>query len=165
MRHTAMLSMAAVALLAACAPKGSAPAAAAAVDTAAVKLGIDSTRAKYGALQLAGDAPGVAALYDENAALDIFGVPRTMGRANIETALKALYAMRKFSVSDITPGQTNVRTNNDGSETGTYHDMYEEKGAKTHEWGRYVVGLGKGADGVWRLSYAMAFPDSIKVEK
>jgi len=165
MRYTALLSMAAVALLAACAPKAGAPAAAAAVDTAAVKLGIDSVRIKYSALQIAGDAAGVAALHDENAALDIYGMPRTMGRANIEAALKGLYAMRKYSVSDILPGQTNVRTNDDGSETGTYHDMYEEKGAKTHEWGRYVVGLAKGTDGVWRLSYLMAFPDSIKLEK
>jgi hypothetical protein len=165
MRTFLMLPFAAAALLAACAPKGGAPAAAAAVDTAAALAGIDSTKTTYSALQIAGDATGIAGLFDENAALDIYGVPRTMGRANIEAAMKGLYGMRKYSVTDINPSQTTVRTNNDGSQIGTYHDMYEEKGVKTHEWGRFVVGLGKGTDGTWRLSYLMAFPDSIKVEK
>jgi uncharacterized protein (TIGR02246 family) len=160
-----MLPLAAAVLAAACTPKSEAPAAAAAVDTAAAKAGIDSTRTRYAALQIAGDATGVAGLFDEQAVLDIYGQPRTLGRANIEAAMKGLYGMRKYSVTEISPSETNVRTNNDGSEIGTYHDMYEEKGVKTHEWGRFVVGLAKGTDGAWRLTYLMAFPDSIKVEK
>ena len=165
MRSSLILPLAVLALGAACQPKPAAAPAAAAVDTAAAQAAIAATRSKYSAQQIAGDATGVAALFDENAALDVYGVPRTVGRANIETALKGMYGMRKFSVSDINPITTTVRTNDDGSEIGTYHDMYDEKGAKTHEWGRYVVGLAKGTDGVWRLTYLMAFPDSIKVEK
>ena len=165
MRLSLMLSLVAAALAAACAPKSSAPAAAATVDTAAATAGIVATRTKYSALQIAGDATGIAGLFDENATLDIYGSPRTQGRASIEAAMKGLYGMRKFSVSDVSPIATTVRTSEDGSEIGTYHDMYEEKGAKTHEWGRYVVGLAKGTDGTWRLTYLMAFPDSIKVEK
>ena len=165
MRLSLILPLAAAALTAACTPKADAPAAAATVDTAAAKAAIDSTRARYSALQTAGDATGVAGLFDEQATLDVYGQPRTQGRANIEAAMKNLYGMRKYSVTEIMPLQTNVRTNNDGSEIGTYHDMYDEKGAKTHEWGRFVVGMAKGTDGAWRLTYLMAFPDSIKVEK
>ncbi|HEY9383312.1 MAG TPA: hypothetical protein VIP80_07330 [Gemmatimonadales bacterium] len=165
MRLFLMLPFAAAALTAACTPKAGAPAAAAAVDTAAAKTGIDSTRTRYAALQVAGDATGIAGLFDEQAGVDIYGMPRTQGRANIEAAMKNLYGMRKYSVTEIMPLETNVRTNQDGSEIGTYHDMYEEKGVKTHEWGRFLVGLVKSTDGVWRLSYLMAFPDSLKVEK
>ena len=166
MRCTAMVSFAALLALG-CAPKGGGMAAggAMAVDTAAAKSGIDSLRTRYARLQMAGDAAAVAALYDQNATLDLYGLPRTKGRANIEAALKADFAMRKFSLAEITAGMTTVRTNDDASEIGTYHDMYTLKGTVTHEWGRYVVGNGKGADGNWRLTYLMVFPDSTKAEK
>jgi ketosteroid isomerase-like protein len=59
----------------------------------------------------------------------------------------------------------NARTNDAASEIGTYHDMHDVKGAKDHEWGRYLAASGKGADGQWRLAYLIAFPDSTKAEK
>ena len=165
MRRFVLSAVAALLGAAACTPKPSQTTTAAAVDTAAARHGIDSTRARYAALQLAGDAPGIAALYTEDATVDVFGVPRARGRAAIEASFKTDYGMRKFTVAEINPIATSVRTNEDASEIGTYHDMHDVKGVKDHEWGRYVVGLHKGADGVWRLSYVMAFPDSTKVEK
>ncbi len=165
MRLSLILPLAAAALAAACTPNAGAPAAAATVDTAAALAGIDSTKVRYAALQMAGDAAGVAALYEENAGLDIYGMPRQRGRAAIETAMKANYEMRKYTLTEIMPLNTSVRTNEDASQIGTYHDMHDAKGVKDHEWGRFVVGLHKGADGVWRLTYLMAFPDSTKVDK
>ncbi len=163
MKSLSLLATAALAVSAACATNEGGTAAA--VDTAAAMAGLDSTRSRYSGYQMAGDAAGLAGLYTDDATLDIYGVPRTKGRANIEAALKADFALRKFTLSQITPGGTTVRTNTDATEIGTYHDMHDVNGAVDHEWGRYVVGLQKGADGTWRLSYVMAFPDSTKADK
>ena len=133
-----------------------------AVDTAAGRAGIDSLRASYSRIQMAGDAAGLAQLYTENATLDMYGVPRTKGRANIEAGLKADLTARKYTLSEITPIETTVRSNDAGSEIGTYHAMHDVNGTMDHEWGRYVVGAVKGADGKWRLDYLMFFPDSTK---
>lgn len=165
MRYPAFIPVAALLVAAACTPKASDTPAVVAVDTAAAVSGINALRSSYPPAQIAGDAAAVAALFTEDATLDFYGIPRLKGRANIEAGLKQDYGMRKFTVTEITPIQTMVRSNEDGSEIGTYHDMYDVKGAKTHEWGRYVVGVRKDADGKWRLSYLMSFPDSTKVEK
>jgi len=164
MRPISTTSIAALLVAAACTPKAEAPAVMA-VDTAAVQAGVDSLRQHYIAAQTAGDAAGVAGLYTEDATLDIYGIPRQHGRTNIQTALAANYAARKVTLTEIMPINLAVRTNTDGSEIGTYHEMHDAMGKKDHEWGRYVVGLAKGTDGMWRLSYIMAFPDSIKAEK
>jgi uncharacterized protein (TIGR02246 family) len=165
MRRFYLSAVAALLAAAACTPKPSQTTTAAAVDTAAALRGIDSTRARYAALQLAGDATGLAGLYTEDATQDVFGMPRTRGRAAIEAGFKTEFAARKFTVAEINPVQTMVRTNQNATEIGTYHDLHDVSGVKDHEWGRFVVGLLKGADGVWRLTYVMAFPDSTKVEK
>ncbi|MGQ0703394.1 MAG: YybH family protein [Gemmatimonadales bacterium] len=159
MRCLVMVSLTAV-LAMGCAPREGGMGAG--VDTAAARAGIDSTRARYAALLMAGDAAGVAALYEEEATLDVYGVPRTKGRANIQATIGTMYGMGKYTVSEINPINTNVRTNEDASEIGTYHNMRDSTGVVTHEWGRFAVGLHKGADGVWRLTYVMAFPDSTK---
>jgi uncharacterized protein (TIGR02246 family) len=156
------VTFAALAGLAACAPREGATGGAMALDTAAVKSGVDSTRARYSRMDLAGDASMASQLFTEDATLDLYGVPRTKGRAGIEAVLKADFGTRKFTRSDITPIQIFYLSNASASEIGTYHAMFEAGGATNHEWGRYVVGLAKGTDGLWRLDYLMAFPDSTK---
>lgn len=164
MRRIAMLTLAAVVTAAAMKAQGGGAPAATKVDTAAAKMGIDSLRARYSRMELAGDTT-IANLYTEDAVLDLFGVPRAHGRAAIAAAIKQDFTMRKYTVSEINPIWLNVRTNEAATELGTYHGMHDVKGKKDHEWGRYIVGLAKGTDGTWRLSYLMAFPDSTKVEK
>jgi ketosteroid isomerase-like protein len=137
----------------------------AAVDTAAAKAGITALRTQYATLQKAGDVSGLAGLYTDMATLDAFGAPSMHGRAAVEAGLKAQMAARKYTVAEITPTMTAVRTNEAASEIGTYHDMYEMGGKLNHEWGRYVVGNSKGSDGQWRINYLMTFPDSTKAVK
>ena len=164
MRRIAMLTLTAVVVAAVTrAQTGGAPTAAT-VDTAAAKAGLDSLRARFIRMQLAGDT-GIVSLYTDDATVDLYGVPRAKGKAAIAAATKMDFGMRKYTVSEINPIATTVRTNDAGSEIGTYHDMHDVKGKKDHEWGRYVVGFMKGTDGNWRTSYLMAFPDSTKVEK
>ena len=164
-RHSAV-PFAALLLVAACGPKSETPAVAA-VDTAAVRAGADSLRSAYSRLQIAGDAKGVAMLHTEDAGVDLYGAPRMRGRAQIEAGLTQTYAARKFSATDITPlpSSFNAQTSTDGSELGTYHDMWTEAGKTNHEWGRYLVAFHKDSDGQWRLVYLMAFADSTKVDK
>jgi ketosteroid isomerase-like protein len=131
---------------------------------AAAKAGIAALRRKYIGAQTAGNATDVAALYSDSAATDIYGLPKLRGRASIEAAFKADYAARKYTLSEITPIETSVRTSNDGSEIGTYHDLHDAKGKVDHEWGRYLVAAARGADGQWRLDYIMVFPDSVRQE-
>jgi uncharacterized protein (TIGR02246 family) len=135
------------------------------VDTAAAKAGIAALRTQYATLQKAGDVSGLAGLYTDMATLDAFGAPSMHGRAAVEAGLKAMMATRRYTVAEITPTMTAVRTNEAASEIGTYHDMYEMGGKMNHEWGRYVVGNSKGSDGKWRINYLMSFPDSTKVDK
>lgn len=164
MRSSSVVTLAAL-LLAACAPKPEAPAAAAVVDTTAVLQGLDALRSQYIALQTAGDAAGLAAIHADSAGLDLFGVPRLRGRPAILAALTADFAARKYTMAEIMPLTRTVRTNTEAIELGTYHDMHDMKGTVDHEWGRYIGAFAKGADGQWKISYLMAFPDSTKVDK
>jgi len=164
MRRIAMLTLAAVVVAAATKAQTGGVPAAATVDTAAAKAGIDSLRTRFIRMQLAGDT-GIVSLYTDDATVDLYGVPRAKGKAAIAAATKMDFDMRKYTVSEINPIATTVRTNDAASQIGTYHGMHDVKGKKDHEWGRYVVGFMKGGDGNWRVSYIMAFPDSTKVEK
>jgi len=165
LRH-ATFPLAALILAAACTPKAeTAGGAMAAVDTAAFKTGTDSLRTRYIALRTAGDATALAGLYTEDAGIDQYGLPRLRGRAAIEAALKADYAVRNYTLLEIMPLSSEARTNTDGSEIGTYHEMSDSSGTKGHAWGRYLVAFQKEADGQWRLVYLIGFPDSTKVDK
>lgn len=165
MRHSSAFTLAGLLLASACAPKTEAPAAAAAVDTAAANQGLDALRNQYITHNNAGDAAALAALHGDSAGVDIFGVPRLRGRPAIQAAFTTDFAARKFTLTEIMPLSRNVRTNSDASEIGTYHNMYDLKGAHTHEWGRYLGAFGKGPDGQWKIQYLMAFLDSTKVDK
>lgn len=164
LRHPTIPALALL-LSAACTPKPADSGATAAVDTAAFKTSLDSLRTRYIALRTAGDATGLAGLYTEDAGVDQFGLPRLRGRAAIEAAFKADYAVRKYPVLEIMPINAMARTNTDGSEIGTYHEMSDSSGTKVHAWGRYLVAFSKDSVGQWRLQYLIGFPDSTKVEK
>jgi ketosteroid isomerase-like protein len=160
------LPIAALLAAAACTPAAdSAPPAPPTVDVAAARAATDSVRNRYIALQTAGDATGLAALFSQDAGVDLYGAPRVRGRTALEAFFKADFAARKYTLAEITPGEFNARTDTDASELGTYHDMHDAMGTKDHEWGRYLVALGRDTDGQWRINYLIAFPDSTKVEK
>ena len=164
MRRIRLLSLALLLPALACGPAEDAGTMAA-VDTAAVQTALDSFRLRYIAAETAGDAAGLAALYDENAGIDLYGLPRLRGRANIQAAFQGMFATRKVTVFEIMPTSMEARTNSDASELGTYHTLADSSGVKLHEWGRYLVAFTKGSDGQWRLVYLIGFSDSTKVEK
>jgi ketosteroid isomerase-like protein len=164
LRH-ATIPTVALLLAAACTPKPADSGATAVVDTAAFKTGLDSLRTHYIAARTAGDPTALAALYTEDAGVDLYGLPRQRGRASIEAAFKADYAVRKYPLLEIMPINAMARTNSDGSEIGTYHEVSDSSGTKVHAWGRYLVAFSKDSVGTWRVQYLIGFPDSTKVEK
>ncbi len=166
MRYSSTTTLAAVLLAAACAPRAETPpTATATVDSAAASQGLDVLRDRYIALQTGGDAAGLAALYADSAGVDLFGLPRLRGRPAIQAAFTADFAARKNTLTQIMPGTRSVRTDSEATEIGTYHNMHDVKGTVDHEWGRYLGAFEKGADGQWKITYLMAFPDSTKIDK
>ena len=163
LRH-ATLPLVAVLVAAACAPRAADSGAMATVDTAAVRTELESLRGRYIAARTANDAAGLAALYDEQAGLDLYGVPRLRGRAGIEGAFRA-DSVRKWTLLEINPLGLEARTNTDASELGTYHEMTDSLGTKGHAWGRYLVAFHKDTVGQWRIVYLIGFPDSTKVDQ
>jgi len=45
---------------------------------------------------------------------------------------------------------------------GTAHQFGDRNGKPFHAWWRYSAAYKKGADGLYRIAYIMAFPDSTK---
>jgi hypothetical protein len=83
-----------------------------------------------------------------------------IGRAAIDSTLRPMYAMRDYTSLVITPAGTTVLSNVLVYQRGTYTESYIEKKKSSTEYGRYATGLVKEADGQWRITYMMAFPDS-----
>ncbi|HEV8598304.1 MAG TPA: nuclear transport factor 2 family protein [Gemmatimonadales bacterium] len=164
MLRRATFPLAALLVAAACTPKPAESGTMATVDTAAVKTELEALRGRYIAARTANDPAALAALYAEDAGVDLFGVPRLRGRASIEAAFRA-DSLRKYTGLEIMPIGMEARTNTDASELGTYHEMTDSMGTKAHAWGRYLVAFSKDSVGQWRVIYLIGFPDSTKVEK
>lgn len=161
MRNSPALPL--LALLAACAPKPAEPPAA--PDPIAIKASMDSLRAEYGRLNNAADAAGLAAMYTEDGAIDLYGAPKMRGRAGIEAGLKTGFAAQKPVMLEIVALQTNPVSPAIVGELGTYHAMDSVASKVMHSWGRWITSASKDSSGAWKLKYLMAFPDSQKTDK
>lgn len=134
--------------------------AAARPDTAAVRAGLNALSAKLEAVYLAGDAAGVAALFTEDAQAEYAGFPSAAGRAAIQALYEGYFKANKLKVSRIEFLGVNSVTADLATALGTYHAFGNGKPA--HAWWRWAAAYRKGADGEYRISYIMAFPDSTK---
>lgn len=164
MRSTFLIPI--LGVIAACTPAAVDQAAApAAVDTAATKAALDGLRGQYMARYAAGDAAGLAALYNENGTIDFQGAPQMVGPAGIEAGLKAGFAVEKPVSLEIVSAMTVPLDDSRAVERGTYHSTGTLKGKAVHNWGRWASSGSKDSTGAWRLNYLMAFPDSTKTDK
>ena len=153
-------------IAAACAPRPVDQAAAGAVvDTAAIKVALDSVRGQYMRFYAARDAAGIAALYSEAGGIDFYGAPPMRGKAGIEAGLNAGFAVQKPVLLEIVAMRTTPIGDARVGELGTYHTMDSLNGKAVHAWGRFVTSGAKDSTGAWRLNYLMAFPDSTKTDK
>lgn len=135
------------------------------VDTAATKAALDGLRAQYMSRYAAGDAAGLAALYNENGTIDFQGAPQMVGPAGIEAGLKAGFAVEKPVSLEIVSAMTVPLDDSRAVERGTYHSTGSLNGKAVHNWGRWASSGSRDSTGAWRLNYLMAFPDSTKTDK
>jgi ketosteroid isomerase-like protein len=135
------------------------------VDTAATKAAMDGLRAQYMSRYAAGDAAGLAALYNENGTIDFRGAPQMVGPAGIEAGLKAGFGIEKPGTLEIVSQMTVPIDDSRAVERGTYHSTGTLNGKTVHNWGRWASSGAKDSTGAWRLNYLMAFADSTKTDK
>ena len=158
-----LVSMLAVSLVIACAPKEE-PAAstpAAAPDTAALRAEIAPLSEAYRAAILAGDAATLNALYTDNAVVELTAIPTMVGRGAIMTADSTNFAMGKPTEWSSTVRSTVALGNGNVAQTGSFSDARPAaKGKTTRRDGRWIAGIMKGDDGKWRINYLMGMTDS-----
>jgi uncharacterized protein (TIGR02246 family) len=129
-------------------------------DTAAVRAAVNAASAKLNAAYLAGDAAAVAGLFTEDARAEYAGFPSAKGRAAIQSTYDTYFKSNKLTVAETTIMEVTALTPDLVTAGGTYHSF--GNGKPKHAWWRWAAAYRKGADGEYRISYIMAFPDSTK---
>jgi len=129
-------------------------------DTAAVRAAVNAASAKLNAAYLAGDAAAVAGLFTEDARAEYAGFPSAKGRAAIQSTYDTYFNSNKLTVAETTIMEVTALTPDLVTAGGTYHSF--GNGKPKHAWWRWAAAYRKGADGEYRISYIMAFPDSTK---
>ena len=152
----------ALAALVACAPKAEEQAAPpATVDSAAVVSAAVGYWPRWIAAVTAGDMAAMGGLVSDSVRLDLKGFPPMIGKAAFVATFEPLMKTMKMDSEVMTPEQTTAISNELAYQTGDYVEATTAAGKSQTEYGRYAAAIGKGADGQWRLSYIMAFADSI----
>ena len=129
-------------------------------DSAAVRAALNATSAKLNAAYLAADAAAVAMLFTEDGRAEFYGFQSAVGRAAIQSAYETYFKTAGLKVAETTVNAVNVLNADLVTAGGTYHSFGSGKPA--HAWWRWAAAYRKGADGEYRISYIMAFPDSTK---
>ncbi len=113
-----------------------------------IREAIEARNVEWAATYNAGDAAGVAAIYEENATLMPPGTANVVGRAGIEEAIGGFFAVLK----DMTLVTDEVIEAGDHAiEIGrAVYTAIGADGSETPTSDKYVVVWHKGEDGVWR---------------
>ena len=153
----------AMTLLAACARGAEQQAAAPAPpDSAAALAAAEDLAQRYTQAWLARDMTALGATFTENATAAFLGFPTTTGRSGIQALYQAAFdalgvpkegLLTVTSATGIAPGVLGA--------LGLSRDTFDSSGTdRTTHW-RWAATLRQGADGQYRFSYLMAFPDSV----
>lgn len=134
----------------------------AAPDTAAVRVALTALNAKLTTAYLAGDAVTIASLFTEDGRAEYAGFPSAAGRAAIQSTYEGYFKANKLKVWESTTQAVNAPSANIASAGGTAHNFGSANGKPLHVWWRWAAAYRKGADGQYRISFVMAFPDSTK---
>ena len=150
-----------IAAFAACGQRPTtAPAAAPAVDTAAVQAALAGFWPRWVTAALSGDTAAMGGLLADSVRIDARGFPPILGRASWITIFATMLKTSKVESETITPEQTSVVSNELAYQTGDFIETVTAEGKTQTEYGRFAAALRKFPDGQWRLNYIMAFPDS-----
>jgi ketosteroid isomerase-like protein len=144
----------------ACAKPAEPPAAAPAVDSAAVTAAVASLWQRYGQAVLAGDTTTMLALFSDSLRVDARGLPPMVGKAAVQAQFSPMWKTTRYTTFTVTPDLTIPVSNELAYQNGSFVEGSTTRGKGMTEYGRYASAIMKGPDGQWRLGYIMAFPDS-----
>ena len=135
-------------------------AAAAAPDTAAIHMAVQALGDRFETNALAGNAAAVASDFTEDGRAEFYGFPSAVGRAAVEGLYTTYFGSNKVTASEVTT-QAVSATGPDLASARGVTSVTAEAGGKTSttHW-RWAAAYRKGADGQWRVSYIIGFPDS-----
>ena len=124
-----------------------------AVNTEAIRAGIDAANEKWSQAAEAADAAALASLYAEDAILAPPNAPRAEGRAAIEAAFAEMFTQVKFGENDITIDHLGIPESGElayvvGSYSGT---MINTDDTTFEDVGKYVA-VFKNVNGEWLLA-------------
>jgi ketosteroid isomerase-like protein len=153
----------------ACAPGETSPpvAAAAAVDTAAVMVGLADVWDRWATADTAENLDAIVGLMTEDGRMDAKGFPPMIGREAARAAMAQLYGQVDYLEASASPSITVAITNDVAHQAGTYLERYTMKGQKGEmtDYGRYAAAFTKGADARWRWTYMIVMVDSTVTKK
>lgn len=148
-------------VLAACTKPAPEPAAAPAIDSAAVTAAAATFWQTYGQNVLAGDTTAWMTMVDDSIRVDSRGLPPLIGKAAVVATFMPVLRITKYTGFNVTPDMTIPISNEAVYQNGNYMEASTSGGKSQTEYGRYAVAIVKGADGQWRLGYIMSFSDSV----
>lgn len=131
------------------------------VDSAAVLSATNGFWNTWVQAAIAGDMAGLEAMVEETVAIDAKDTPPIAGKAQFSAVFGRGFQTMKVHDESITIEQATPVSNELVYQTGNYVETTTTAGKTTTAHGRFAAALHKGADGVWRIGYVMAFPDSI----
>jgi ketosteroid isomerase-like protein len=132
------------------------------LEMAVAKSAADSLWTHYAEAIDRHDAVGLGVLFAEGAVLDFSNAPTKTGPAAIQAFLDSLY--RNFDATGfrVRPDVFKV-----AGTIAVQGGAFEEDGSMagkpaTREYGRYVMVMERGDDGVWRMARLTAIADSLR---
>jgi uncharacterized protein (TIGR02246 family) len=131
------------------------------VDSVAVRSAVSDLLARYVTADTSNNVAAVAALFADSARVDARGAPVLMGRAMIQQFMETMFGATKFTSLVFSPDMTIPVSDQLAYQNGSYTEGNTAGNKSMTEYGRYAMAVAKGADGQWRISYLMAYSDSV----
>lgn len=130
-------------------------------DTAALRATLVAMGDELTKAYLAGDAAAIAAHFTDDARAEFYGFPSAAGRAAIQSTYTTYFQTEKLQVAEYVFGDVNPLNADLATAGGSFHS-FAPASKPAHAWWRWAAAYRKGADGQYRISYVLAFPDSTK---
>ena len=134
----------------------------AAPDTAAIRTAINAAADEFETHLTGGHASAVAGLFTEDATAVFYGFPTTVGRPAIESLYTGLLGAMKVTEFNVNVMDVGAPDSDRATALGTAYEAADSSGKLRRTWYRWAASYRRGEDGQLRLSYLIAFPDSMK---
>jgi hypothetical protein len=141
-------------------PQEALPAPPAAPDPAVVRTALESLGQHYKVYTLNSDARAIASLFARDGRLEVFGSPSMAGPVAIDAGLRAGFASVKYKTWEIHYGDIEALSSDVAVARGSTYTVAESKGKTVRSWNRWMAAYKRGADGMYRIQFLAAFPDS-----